>query len=437
MPESENAAALSTWKAPECPFQIEYKPRALDDIRLAVVDAFFSLPRGGAEIGGVLLGKWDNGRLAITDYAALDCEHAFGPSFTLSPRDETRLTELLAASHGNGLRPVGWYHSHTRSEIFLSDADQEIHRRFFPEPWQVALVLKPHTFHPTRAGFFFREGAGGIHAQASYQEFALAPLMVKPAPSGAPVAVEPEPPPAPVPAEVPPSAAPRAPAAAAAERTVQAPPIPKFLDPPKEPSFRWLKVAVALLAGFGLGAAAYLKRDIWLLPLLAMVHQQKPVPAPPLPPALGLNTLDSDGQLQIRWNPNSLVVQQASGGVLSIDTGGPTPQEIPLDKAHLLSGVFTFGRQTERVDVGLATTQADGHATREVTTFMGKLPDKKTMEDPAVQQQRDNLANQVAKMQTDLDAEIARNSKLRKTVDQLSQQLREQQRNRLLNQIPK
>ena len=35
---------------------MEYPARVLDDIRLAVVDAFFSLPRGGAEIGGILLG---------------------------------------------------------------------------------------------------------------------------------------------------------------------------------------------------------------------------------------------------------------------------------------------------------------------------------------------------------------------------------------------
>ena len=46
-PESE----AGTWKAPQCPFTIQCSLRALDDIRLAVVDAFFSLPRGGAEIG--------------------------------------------------------------------------------------------------------------------------------------------------------------------------------------------------------------------------------------------------------------------------------------------------------------------------------------------------------------------------------------------------
>jgi len=59
--KSENARnwrpePLIPWSAPACPFAIGYPARVLDDIRLAVVDAFFSLPRGGAEIGGILLG---------------------------------------------------------------------------------------------------------------------------------------------------------------------------------------------------------------------------------------------------------------------------------------------------------------------------------------------------------------------------------------------
>ena len=165
MTKKDAESEVATWKAPQCPFTIEYSLRALDDIRLAVVDAFFSLPRGGAEIGGILLGRYSNQRLVIADYVALDCEHAFGPSFTLSPPDQDRLAELLASAEQNPdrLRPVGWYHSHTRSEIFLTEADQDLHNRYFREPWQVALVLKPHTFHPTRAGFFFRETDGSIH----------------------------------------------------------------------------------------------------------------------------------------------------------------------------------------------------------------------------------------------------------------------------------
>jgi proteasome lid subunit RPN8/RPN11 len=175
---------LMTWTVPQCPFVIEYSARVLDDIRLAVVDAFFSLPKGGVEIGGVLLGTYAEGRLSIIDFLPMDCEHASGPSFTLSNNDRAKLADLLKkAPNGPNCRPVGWYHSHTRSEILFSDADQSVHDWFFPEPWQVALVLKPHPFQPTRAGFFFRE-ATGIQGSASYQEFVLEALPMQHVPGG-------------------------------------------------------------------------------------------------------------------------------------------------------------------------------------------------------------------------------------------------------------
>src|SRR5262245_54031910 len=166
MHQNTAGSPFAVWTSATCPFRVEYAPRVLDDIRLAVMDAFFSLPRGGAEIGGILLGHRPGNRLLITDYAPLPCEHAHGPGFTLSPNDEEKLRKLMARARVDfpGLEPVGWYHSHTRSEIFLSEADLAVQEKFFPEPWQVALVLKPHTFLPMRAGFFFREAEGGIHS---------------------------------------------------------------------------------------------------------------------------------------------------------------------------------------------------------------------------------------------------------------------------------
>src|SRR5438045_2117515 len=95
MPESGAEATSVIWSVPQCPFTIECSARVLDDIRLIVTDAFFSLARGGLEIGGVLLGKFDGNRLAISEYAALECEHAYGPSFTVSPNDRAMLRELV------------------------------------------------------------------------------------------------------------------------------------------------------------------------------------------------------------------------------------------------------------------------------------------------------------------------------------------------------
>ncbi len=451
----------STWGTPECPFVIEYSTRTLDDIRLAVVDAFFSLPRGGAEIGGILLGKWEEGRLTISDHLALDCEHAYGPSFALSPRDESILAGLITASETPEIRPVGWYHSHTRSEIFLSEADLDLYRRFFPEPWQVALVLKPHTFLPARAGFFFRDAAGLVRNNASYREITIDPLAVQPAPARAsaaagtvidapsvlerPAAVVEAPPPAqpePVRAPDPPAGPQPEPWSVKPEPDTQ--PGAWNLPPEREPeprqwlpapdpkrARRWPKIVLPLATVAAMGAAAYMTRDSWMPRLMTTSRV-----APTAPPALGLNTLDSDGQLQIRWNSRSPAVLQAPGGVLFVGDGGPSPERIALDQAHLLSGAFTIARRTERVDVTLSVIQPDGGQVREVTAFSGKLPEQTPKDDSAVRRQRDELAEQVTKTKASLQEEIQRNRKLQRSIESLNKQLHEQQRMRMLNQTP-
>src|SRR3954451_17567198 len=200
----------------------------------------------------------------------MECEHAFGPSFVLSPRDLARLGDQIAAANREpNTRVVGWYHSHTRSEIFLSEQDLEIHNRFFPEPWQLALVLKPHTFQPMRAGFFFRENSGAIHTEAPYSEIVLQPLPMRPALVNG--TVEPSPV-LPVPrdsdgqgrivdistvVEVEPAVTEPEP-----EVRSEVPP-PTFLAPAAEKSRSWAPwLAVAL--GLGLGAWGYQSRGEWM-----------------------------------------------------------------------------------------------------------------------------------------------------------------------------
>ncbi len=448
---SELDSPVATWSAPQCPFTVEYSLRVLDDIRLAVVDAFFSLPHGGAEIGGLLLGDFRKGCLRINDYAPLECEHASGPSFTLSERDLARMAALVAEARRNGAdrQPVGWYHSHTRSEILLSGADEEIHRRFFQEPWQVALVLRPHTFHPTRAGFFFRRPDGSIGADGPAGEITLAPLGVKPAPAGSPpvpeaaaqnwrerkgrgpvitlTAEQPQPAAAAV------SSAPPSPAAAP-ERQPALESVPKFLE--TEPPRSRLRLRLLLAAGIVLAAAAgaFATRGAWL-PRLAALRRPVPVPAPvPAPVSVGLNAIDIAGQLQIRWDRGSPPIRGAESGVLVI-TDGPATQAIELDPAHLQTGVFTYARQGARVDVNLSVRLPGGREAREATSFLGRLPAESVpAEDPRVRKQREDLAQQAAKLKSDLNAQTARTRKLERSLEDVKTQLRQQQQRRLQNQ---
>ncbi len=57
---------------------------------------------------------------------------------------------------------VGWYHTHPRMGIFLSNYDVWLHEHFFPEPWQVALVIEPHA---GLGGFFIRQKEGTLDPQ--------------------------------------------------------------------------------------------------------------------------------------------------------------------------------------------------------------------------------------------------------------------------------
>ncbi len=52
---------------------------------------------------------------------------------------------------------VGWYHTHPKMGVFLSAYDTWLHSNFFPEPWQVALVIEPQK---NLGGIFIRQKDG-------------------------------------------------------------------------------------------------------------------------------------------------------------------------------------------------------------------------------------------------------------------------------------
>lgn len=96
------------------------------------------------EVGGVLVG-WisPRGELPLVT-GAIEAVHAEENRAHLTFTHDTwehvhRELEL----RGRGERIVGWYHSHPAFGIFLSEQDQFVHRSFFSDPTQVALVVDP------------------------------------------------------------------------------------------------------------------------------------------------------------------------------------------------------------------------------------------------------------------------------------------------------
>ena len=85
------------------------------------------------------------------------CEHASGSAFILSQNDRNGLAQLLHESHAEpelGLHAIGWFVSHTREGVSLTESDLEIYNHFFPWSWQIALVIRPFLTVPPARGSF-------------------------------------------------------------------------------------------------------------------------------------------------------------------------------------------------------------------------------------------------------------------------------------------
>lgn len=112
------------------------------------------------EVGGVLVGSLvgEPGEhvVQVSGWIAARHTEASRTSVTFTPDTWAAVHEEKERSYPNE-RIVGWYHTHPNLGIFLSQHDLFIHRNFFREPWQVALVVDPVR---EERGFFvwLREG---------------------------------------------------------------------------------------------------------------------------------------------------------------------------------------------------------------------------------------------------------------------------------------
>lgn len=115
----------------------------------------------GNEVGGILSGQWcvnENGEQFIVVEHALPARYTRQGSVYLTFTQES-LVDIHAQIEANypSERIVGWYHTHPGMGVFLSRYDTWLHNHFFPEPWQVALVVEPLS---ASGGFFIRQKNG-------------------------------------------------------------------------------------------------------------------------------------------------------------------------------------------------------------------------------------------------------------------------------------
>lgn len=294
------------------------------------MEALFVIPRGGLEIGGVLFGSFAGDSVIIRAFRPVECEHATGPSFILSGTDEAGLSALLTSAAADGLAAVGWFRSRTRSGIQLSPADVTLFNTYFPDPQQVAFVLRPEVSGATHGGFFFRAPDGSLQMESSQGEFLVEPS------AAVPNMVTPEPP---------------APIVKHPELRLTA----ADLAPRSYPRVGWL---------FAL--------CIVLVVALVAAHEYLATPSP-VEDRLSLEAYDRNGQIEFAWSRSARAIVRARGAKIEI-RDGPSRYSAELDGAQIQRGSFHYVRQTERVDIHLTVRDSDGRKSEEYLCWVGPVP---------------------------------------------------------------
>jgi hypothetical protein len=333
-----------------------------DRIAGYVTEAFRSIPRRGAESGGLLLGGVVLGPVIdifITGFEPIPCDYRSGPSFVVS--DSVKAEFRSAMARHPAAEIVGYYRSHTRAGSGLDSSDQEIVDHIFPGLSGLVLLVKPSGITTLTAGYFFFQN-GRLETRAVGPSF---PFLVS-VPGGTPPPVVPEPgvpaPVAPDPAVAEPSSAhPRAtgfrelmqeslasgsesPDKGVAPRHVVAGPVlaelPETSQPP-EPNKRRKKLQWEIVAA-GLMIMAALGLLWWQYHGTGGEEDSSLSQAVPSHVAsLGLAVQPGEGGWRITWDPNSQAARDAARGALHV-TEDDSHERIPLSASQVRAGQTTY-----------------------------------------------------------------------------------------------
>ena len=391
---------FASWSVPQLARSIEYPLEIMEEIRAFACDELLQLSHGGNEVGGVLFGTRREDLIRILTWRPIACEHAQGEGLRLSYKDRMNLAVQLEVARQNpdlkDLRPLGWFVSRARADVSMSPSDLEIFNGFFPESWQVALVICPQGSGRAQAGFFVREAGDKLMSDCSYQCFDLEPLRlspvtsavtspaVAPAPSPEPKAVKPEPvetlPVAPV--APPPEPQPIPPVLPVREAAIAQParhPDPVRREPPRKTA-AWVPrdLPPEDLPDLSFEIEERLpthERWLWAIPVVlalgiaAFMLYQRRTPDT----SLALRAFNEAHTVELAWDTNSHTVRDSDHAEINISDGRKSSQ-ISLNSDQLHAGKMSYVPQSGDIGFAMTVFPSNGEPIHESTRIIAPEP---------------------------------------------------------------
>jgi hypothetical protein len=345
---------FASWRVPQFARAIEYSLEVMEEIRAFACYGLLQRSHSGNEVGGVLFGTRRDDLIRILTWRPIACDHTQGEGLKFSYNDRMNLAVQLEMARQNpdlkDLRPVGWFVSRWGGGVSLSPSHLEIYNGFFPDAWQVALVISTQGGGRARAGFFIREAEDKLLAEASYRCFDLEPLHLSPMAAPQPTYTAPVQPMQPAPAPLPPVRASVPPPAL----EIPAPSFhaPSFHLEEKLPTHeRWLWAVPVALA----------------FAIAAFMLYQRSAPAPNT--SLALRALSEFKTVQLTWDAGSRAVRDSDHAAMDITDGGKSMQ-ISLSADQLHAGKMAYAPQSGDIGFALTVYPANGDPIHDSTRLI-------------------------------------------------------------------
>lgn len=311
------------WQPSESKKSVHLSFDVLDRILQDVLRGFALVPKRGAEVGGILLGKIEGDIVTIDDIEPVPCDYRMGPSYQLTEDDGKQFHEAWIRA---GQRVVGYYRSDTRAAMTISTEDRNLISRYFPDPNMPVLLVRPFATKVSHAGFFFRED--GKFPDQTPLGFPFSRKLLGGGTRQRPTET--------LPSTTPEKSAKRHPSASSAYSEIRPdnhPPPPEFLSLEKERSTGkevWIAI-LALCIALGWVGGYYFAR-------------KTPPSRDPRDYQLELKIEKQVNSLKISWNQEAPAIRLSTNGRLLIHDQD-VEKTIPLDLPQLRQGHIVYVNQ--------------------------------------------------------------------------------------------
>lgn len=316
--------------------RVRFGPNVLDSIRQATVESYWNAPSRQSFWAGILRG--DHHYDGRSDQITI---HSYEPLGAFESNDE-----FLAALDAvpNLESSLGWFRTRaTARDLRLIEPDLHIFERYFPEPHQTTLLLRPSNQRPLTAAIFLRDPATGkVRPTRPEVELTLAP------PPPIPIAVAP---------------------------TEETEPIPIRRQVPSRPFLLAALLGAAALAAVliavGMLAVSYFGLRLPRI-MAAAPRVQKAAPAASPSSQLRITPSTTPGRWQIEWDRRWLDQLTFTTGSLAVTQGGQTVS-YALSSAQVVLGRFSAPRTGDDVSVVLTVESPGRPSIEERVRLVGGL----------------------------------------------------------------